>query len=231
MKSANLRLWAGGLTLVVISCFTTAVSVSAEVIHTPVVVAVDSDGDGITDQNEITLFHTSPFARDSDGDGIDDYSEVYHYHTDATKFDSDGDGLSDGREVQNNSNPFVRGTEFLNIAWYEWTAAPIPASIIPPASLPLPPAAVVSGGDSDGDGITDQNEITLFHTNPFARDSDYDGLEEYREIYRYHTDATTFDTDGDGLSDGLEVQNNSNPFISGTSFLSNTWYEWTATPR
>ncbi|MBW2261130.1 MAG: VWA domain-containing protein [Deltaproteobacteria bacterium] len=37
---------------------------------------VDSDGDCITDEDEITYFGTDPFDRDTDGDGLTDWQEV-----------------------------------------------------------------------------------------------------------------------------------------------------------
>ena len=37
---------------------------------------VDSDGDCITDEDEITTFGTDPFDRDTDGDGLSDWQEI-----------------------------------------------------------------------------------------------------------------------------------------------------------
>ena len=39
-------------------------------------ITVDTDGDGVTDFEEINRFGTNPFAADSDDDGADDYGEV-----------------------------------------------------------------------------------------------------------------------------------------------------------
>jgi lipoprotein-anchoring transpeptidase ErfK/SrfK len=44
-----------------------------------------------------------------------------------------------------------------------------------------------------------------------SMDSDHDGLSDYDEIYIYHTDPNNPDTDGDGYSDGLEVANGYDP--------------------
>ena len=54
----------------------------------------DSDGDGLSDAEEIRL-GTDRFKSDSDGDGISDGDEVNQYHTDPLNSDSDGDGISD----------------------------------------------------------------------------------------------------------------------------------------
>lgn len=37
---------------------------------------IDSDGDGLSDYDEIYIYNTSPYLEDSDGDGISDYDEV-----------------------------------------------------------------------------------------------------------------------------------------------------------
>lgn len=65
---------------------------------------------------------------------------------------------------------------------------------------------VVSGGglDSDGDGLTDEEELKL-GTDPFNPDTDGDGLTDYEEVRIYFTDPLNPDTDYDGLSDGDEV--------------------------
>ncbi|MGC8928904.1 MAG: hypothetical protein ACP5QK_13415, partial [Myxococcota bacterium] len=36
----------------------------------------DSDGDGLTDEEEIKKYHTSPSKRDTDGDGLEDKMEI-----------------------------------------------------------------------------------------------------------------------------------------------------------
>ena len=58
----------------------------------------DSDGDGLT--NAYELEHgTDMNNADSDGDGISDYDEINKYNTDPNNADSDGDGISDGDEI------------------------------------------------------------------------------------------------------------------------------------
>jgi hypothetical protein len=48
-----------------------------------------------------------------------------------------------------------------------------------------------------------------------SADSDHDGLTDDEEINKYHTDPKNFDTDGDGYQDGDEVKNGFNPNGSG----------------
>lgn len=60
---------------------------------------VDTDGDGLTDDDEINLYGTNPLNADTDGDGLNDGVEVNEHFTDPLNADTDGDGLSDGDEV------------------------------------------------------------------------------------------------------------------------------------
>lgn len=85
--------------------------------------------------------------------------------------------------------------------------------------------------DTDGDGISDTDEIVLFKTNPLAVDSDGDGLTDYRETFLYKSSPTKFDTDGDGYNDGLEIKTNHSPTSKSAKKVSPKIYEWTAQPR
>ncbi|MDZ4182289.1 MAG: hypothetical protein U1B83_05370 [Candidatus Cloacimonadaceae bacterium] len=60
---------------------------------------MDTDGDGLSDYDEIYVYKTDPKKADTDGDGLNDYVEVMQYKTDPRKADTDGDGLSDYAEV------------------------------------------------------------------------------------------------------------------------------------
>lgn len=59
---------------------------------------LDSDTDGLTDQEEAT-YNTSPLSTDTDGDGLSDRDEVKTYKTDPLVMDTDNDGLADGEEI------------------------------------------------------------------------------------------------------------------------------------
>ena len=65
---------------------------------------MDSDGDGITDGEE-WLWGISSTTDDSDGDGLPDYLERTVYHTDPYNPDTDGDGWGDGEEVALGTDP------------------------------------------------------------------------------------------------------------------------------
>jgi len=64
--------------------------------------------------------------------------------------------------------------------------------------------------DSDGDNIVDIVEASL-GTDPTTPDSDGDGLPDDKEYYVYHTDPLHTDSDGDGDLDGWEVDRGRDP--------------------
>ena len=72
------------------------------------------------------------------------------------------------------------------------------------------PVLPVSPVDSDGDGLTDEEEASL-GTNPNIIDSDNDGLSDYEEVKIYQTNPLVVDTDGDSYPDGTEVRGGYNP--------------------
>ncbi|MFH1586875.1 MAG: MopE-related protein [Candidatus Diapherotrites archaeon] len=59
--------------------------------------------------------------------------------------------------------------------------------------------------DSDGDGLLDDEETTIYHTDPFDPDTDNDQLSDGAEVLKYDTIPFLPDTDGDLVSDGQEV--------------------------
>ena len=59
----------------------------------------DTDADGLTDGQEVTIYKTDPLNPDTDGDTLKDGDEVRLHRTDPLKADTDNDKLSDGDEV------------------------------------------------------------------------------------------------------------------------------------
>jgi outer membrane protein OmpA-like peptidoglycan-associated protein len=59
----------------------------------------DTDGDGLTDGDEVRVHATDPLNPDTDRDRLLDGAEVTTYTTNPLKPDTDGDGLTDGDEV------------------------------------------------------------------------------------------------------------------------------------
>ena len=134
-------------------------------------VYVDSDGDGLTDEEE-TVYGTDPTLRDTDDDGLSDFFEIKlsspGYELNPLEQDSpcdlmdewpdsDQDGLTDCEEYVKGTNRYV--------------------------------------ADSDSDGIPDGIEF-LTGTNPLAdetsKDSDFDGVLDYIEVQQ-HTNVTSND--------------------------------------
>lgn len=151
---------------------------------------VDTDGDGLTDYEEVRTYKSNPLVKDSDGDGLNDYVEVIKYRTDPTKGDTDGDGLSDGDEVLiHNTNPLNPDTDGDEIGDKE----------------ELGYGTNPNRYDTDGDGLSDGEEILKYKTNPLEQDTDGEGLGDYEEIMAYKTDPLKPDTDGDRLTDFEEI--------------------------
>ena len=69
---------------------------------------------------------------------------------------------------------------------------------------------VVSGKDTDGDGLSDKREMEL-GINMNSIDTDGDGLFDREEVEVYKTDPNNIDSDGDSFSDGDEVSAGYNP--------------------
>ena len=79
-------------------------------------------------------------------------------------------------------------------------------------SLSLPHFQGINGTpDTDGDGLSDSEEVDIHGTNPLVADTDGDGLNDGDEVITYGTDPNDLDTDGDGLNDGSEVDSGTNP--------------------
>jgi hypothetical protein len=141
----------------------------------------DTDGDGLTDVDELCVYGTDPARADTDGDGLSDGAEVTTTLTDPTRGDTDGDGLSDGVEVSIGSDPLRVDSDGDGIG----------------------DAVETNGGsriDSDNDGTIDARDL----------DSDNDGLSDQVEGTT-QTDGDGLanfrdpDDDGDGILTRTEV--------------------------
>lgn len=93
----------------------------------------------------------------------------------------------------------------------------IPAIPETPTSTQAQPVVSLEK-DSDGDGLTDAEELEL-KTNPNGADTDSDGLTDWAEIKIYKTNPLGPDSDGDGYKDGEEVINGYDPAKSGGARL------------
>ena len=149
----------------------------------------DTDGEGISDGDEVQIYGTNPLMQDTDGDGLTDYEEIFKYKTDPLKADTDGDGLIDGDEVRLGTDPHNPDTDGDGLndgdEVHKYKTNPLKK-------------------DSDGDGLSDYDEVMKYKTDPNKVDTDGDGLSDADEIAR-KTDPLNPDTDGDGVNDGDEV--------------------------
>lgn len=72
-------------------------------------ISLDSDGDGLPNFYEFDVTGTNPYKTDSDGDGISDPEElelgVDGFITDPNNADTDGDGFTDDEEIDAGTDP------------------------------------------------------------------------------------------------------------------------------
>ncbi|HUL44964.1 MAG TPA: OmpA family protein [Bacteroidota bacterium] len=130
----------------------------------------DTDGDGLSDGDEVLKYHTDPLKKDSDGDGLSDYDEVMTYHTDPNKMDTDGDGLSDGDEVlKYHTDPLKVDTDGDGLSDGD--------EVLKYHTDPLKV-------DTDGDGLSDGDEVLKYHTDPLKKDTDGGGIDDGAEVAR-----------------------------------------------
>ncbi len=94
---------------------------------------------------------------DEDGDGLANSTETDQLGTDPYNIDPDGDGVNDGLDLyQTKTNPLV-------------------------ADAPAPAPSGPGGRDTDGDGLSNKDELAHF-TNVFLPDTDFDGVNDFDEI-------------------------------------------------
>lgn len=172
---------------------------------------MDSDDDGLSNKEERRL-GLMPSVADTDGDSLSDYEEVYISHTDPKNNDSDRDGLSDGEEVRMQSSPLKSDTDADGLGDAEEMMRGTDARKSDTDSDSITDGDEVRRygtnpklPDTDGDGLNDNIEIAK-STNPILPDTDGDGLSDGMEVRDADSDPLRSDTDRDGLSDAEEEQ-------------------------
>ncbi len=188
--------------------------------------ATDTDGDGLTDFDEVYTHLTSPTTNDTDGDLLLDGWEAGHGldPNDAgdALTDPDADGLNNVQEQQHGTDPQDADTDDDGLL----DGAEVNAHLTSPTDA-----------DSDGDGMPDGWEVDngldplddtdaaddeepdlltnlaefLAGTNPRTNDTDGDLLLDWAEINTHATDPTKADTDGDMFDDYTEIRIGSDP--------------------
>jgi len=75
------------------------------------------------------------------------------------------------------------------------------------------PALAAERVDTDGDGLSDDREVNVYHTDPKKEDTDGDGLSDTEELVRGFSPLrkdkvklSSLDTDQDGLPDSWEIR-------------------------
>ncbi len=81
----------------------------------------------------------------------------------------------------------------------------IPAGLTTLRFQRLDPAGA-SDPDPDGDGISTDDEVFVYRTNPYCADTDYDGLSDYEEIFVYNNDPRDPHSLGSIYCDGLALK-------------------------
>ena len=88
---------------------------------------------------------------------------------------------------------------------------PLSTIIAPVATVPVPPPAPELGGpDTDRDGLSDALE-RRFGLDPLRADTDGDNLTDAQEMVTFRTDGRKADTDSDGLNDAFELAQGLDP--------------------
>lgn len=106
----------------------------------------------------------------------------------------------------------------------EYSIQTIPVSIPPGANTPRNNAGTTGSvtpppPDTDSDGLSDDDEINIYGTNPNNPDTDGDGLTDGDEVNSTGTDPLDPDSDTDTFSDGDEVFMGTDP-LSGCAATS-----------
>jgi hypothetical protein len=131
----------------------------------------DSDGDGLTDYEEVNIYGTNIFSNDTDSDGLLDWDEVYIYETNPANADTDSDGLNDYEELFTyGTDPKVEDTDedLIPDGWeiqYDFD--------------PLNETDALD--DIDQDGLTNLQEYN-YNTDPRDEDTDDDSFSDGEEI-------------------------------------------------
>ncbi len=126
---------------------------------------------------------------DTDGDGLSDDDETNIYGTDPLKYDTDGDGLGDGVEIRMGTDPLVPNV--LTNCDPAMDADGDRLNDCEELLLGTDPCQ----SDTDGDGFTDLVEV-LRGTDPLVaegtKDTDRDGYSNVNELAE-HTDPLSID--------------------------------------
>ena len=140
----------------------------------------DTDGDGLTDGQEVNQHGTDPVDQDTDGDGLSDGEEVNEHNTSPNNPDTDGDGVTDGAEVASGSDPLLPPTATppptetptptaTQTATATSTPTETPTATATPTSTPVVPQTILAcPGPGSGGDLTNSRGIRFNVTQDFS---------------------------------------------------------------
>jgi len=163
----------------------------------------DDDNDGLDDLDEVT-YGTNPLLVDTDGDGLTDGQEVNLGGVQLSEpllADSDSDGLTDLEEVNLGTDPLLEDTDIDGILDNVDNCPK--DSNADQLNTDGDTQGNVCDEDDDNDGLTDLEEVDL-GTEPLLTDSDGDGLSDFEEVDLGITNPLDDDFDNDGDLDGAD---------------------------
>jgi formylglycine-generating enzyme required for sulfatase activity/5-hydroxyisourate hydrolase-like protein (transthyretin family) len=196
---------------------------------------LDSDGDDIYDYDEFQ-YNTDPRVADTDGDGYLDGEEArwgsipndaLSYPTVFLTLETKSGGRIDPQDVGggywswHTNSGYVVGNLRSHVRlkaipesgylFTSWTGV-VNGSSNPLDMMLTDPFPSIQANfepdqsDSDGDGLSNYQELVTCKTNPNSFDSDNDQLSDGDEINYRVTNPLMADTDGDGYFDGEEIK-------------------------
>ncbi|HUF62786.1 MAG TPA: LamG-like jellyroll fold domain-containing protein [Verrucomicrobiales bacterium] len=158
----------------------------------------DFDGDGLTNLEEF-LLGTRPDLADTDGDGLSDGDEVNIYGTDPLNPDTDGDTLEDGAEVASDppTDPTNRDTDgdgFEDQA--EWTAGTNPAL---DTSFPVSGGGILLGINFVGGRVDGTPGAAVTGTAGVVPQANWNNLEDLGGVFAGGEADPLIDSEGNPL--------------------------------
>lgn len=184
--------------------------------------SADSDGDGASDGLEVGTYDitvASQLARAFGGVATNYYSANPRDHSSPIMMDTDGDGLADGQEISlgmgigktPSTDGYVNCVDSDGDGVHDLQDSLLGDDVAPrtgdstDGELKDDALPSIADPDSDGDGLTDGEEIA-HGTSPIDWDTDNDRLSDSDELCVHHTDPHDPDTDSDRMLDGDEVE-------------------------
>lgn len=202
----------------------------------------DTDGDGLSNEEEFFTYTSNPSNVDSDGDCLYDGFEVEYAGLgldpiiwDASNGDDDSDGLNLLDEFVYGTSPILPDTDNDNLTDYNEIFLHRTNPLVNDTdgdllydALEIDNNLNALSNDTDRDGLVDSIEFSsiwnyttlngtllTFMTDPTLPDTDFDGLGDYIEVMVLGTSGNHSDTDGDLLSDYEEfIIHSSNPLLN-----------------